>query len=190
MTDYYIRFKKKVNEMLAKEIWVPEQTAPLQLVQQFRSKLRLDFESKLTDYLEDKDIDQDDLTLEEFFQIMLKIEKRLAIKQKEKPVSAPIVPGNSYDRKPRCVYCEQLGHVLHKCPSRRKGINHAKSISNLVKEDLVRTLDGITGLLNEIIRKRQDQFMVLQQTQPKRKMGKFRQLQQQITALLQNDVWH
>ena len=70
--------------MPAKEIWVPEQTAPLQLVQQFRSKLRLDFESKLTDYLEDKDIDQDDLTLEEFFQIMLKIEKRLAIKQNKK----------------------------------------------------------------------------------------------------------
>ena len=67
MTEYYIRFKKKVNEMLAKEIWVPEQTAPLQLVQQFRSKLRLDFESKLTDYLEDKDINQDDLTLEECF---------------------------------------------------------------------------------------------------------------------------
>ena len=56
--------------MLAKEIWVPEQTAPLQLVQQFRSNLRLDFESKLTDYLEDKDIDQDDLKLDEFFQIM------------------------------------------------------------------------------------------------------------------------
>ena len=108
--------------MLAKEIWVPEQTAPLQLVQQFRSKLRLARLRIQIDYLEDKDIHQDDLTFQEFFQIMLKIEKRLVLKQNDKSVSAPIVPGNIYDRKPRCIYCKQLGNFLHKCPSRRKGI--------------------------------------------------------------------
>ena len=41
-------------------------------------------------------------------------------KEKSKSVSMPIVPETV--KRLKCHYCEQLGHVVRKCPSKRKGI--------------------------------------------------------------------
>ena len=119
VTDFYIRFKQKTSELLAKGIWDEDQLNPNFLIQQFCSKLRVDLDVKISEYMEDRDLQEDGMTLENFFQLASRVDLRMS-KENSKSVSTPIVPETV--KRLKCHYCEQLGHVVRKCPSKRKGI--------------------------------------------------------------------
>jgi hypothetical protein len=106
-TDFYIRFKLKVAELLAKGIWQEEQLHENFLIHQFRSKIRMILEEKVSEYIEDKEILEHTLTLEQFFHIVVRVDQRMSSKVSQtESISVPIVPDHA--RRIRCNYCEQF----------------------------------------------------------------------------------
>jgi hypothetical protein len=75
VSDFYVRFKIKVSELLAHGIWTVDNTLDSHLIYQFWSRLRVTIEDKVTRYLEDKDIEDNKLTMENFFRLQLKQSK-------------------------------------------------------------------------------------------------------------------
>ena len=88
--EFFVKFQLKVNELLARGLWTDAHVEPKMLVQRFREKLRQDIDIKVGDHCEDIGIEVESLTLEDFFQIAQRIEKRCSRdKQRLGHVSAP-----------------------------------------------------------------------------------------------------
>jgi predicted house-cleaning noncanonical NTP pyrophosphatase (MazG superfamily) len=112
-TDFFVHFKSKVAELTARKVWQEEQLTETSLMHQFKSKLKLDLEEKLTEYLEEKEMDDRKLTLEDVFRIIARLAQQMLNRQTDKAIT-PIVPETP--RCVRCNYCEQFGHVVKKFP--------------------------------------------------------------------------
>jgi hypothetical protein len=74
--EFFVRFQLKVNEMIAKGIWSGVDITPNILIQQFRQRLRLEIDTKVGDYCEDTGLKIEDFSLDEFFEVVQRVEKR------------------------------------------------------------------------------------------------------------------
>ena len=92
------------------------------LVQRFRAKLRQDIDTRIGDHCEDMGVDVEDLTLEDFFQIVQRMEKRCARdKQRQGLISTPLVAKGEQGRVGKCHYCGKEGHLIKHCNVKRRG---------------------------------------------------------------------
>ena len=123
--EFFVRFQLKVNEMLARGIWSEVHTTPRLLVQQFRQRIRIDLDTRVGDYCEDTNTEVENLNLDDFFQIVQRVEKRHS-RDQHRPglISAPLVKDAAEgQRKPaKCHYCGRDGHLIRNCIAKKKGL--------------------------------------------------------------------
>lgn len=122
--DFFVRFQVKINELLARGVWSDIHIIPKLLIQQFRQRLRLDLDIKVGDYCEDTNIEMEDMSLDEFFQVVQRVEKRNSrMQQRQGMVAAPVVKEVISDqtRIRKCHYCGRNGHLIGQCGAKKKG---------------------------------------------------------------------